>query len=61
MADAIATFFTATDAAAVDVLRPRNPNLLLTGTASAAANTDITGVAVSNPAAAPIANLLTNR
>ena len=31
VADAIATFFTATDAAAVDVLRPRNPNLLLTG------------------------------
>ena len=60
VADAIATFFTATDAAAVDVLRPRNPNLLLTGTASAAANTDITGVAVSNPAAAPIANLLRN-
>ena len=60
VADAIATFFTATDAAAVDVLRPRNPNLLLTGTAAAAATTDITGVAVSNPAGAAIADLLTN-
>ncbi len=60
VADAVATFFTATDAVAVDVLRPRNPNLLLTGTASAAAVTDITGVAVSNPAGAAIGDVLTN-
>lgn len=58
VADAIATFFSATEAAAVDVLRPRNPALLLTGTASPAVPSDITGVAVTTPAVVPLANLL---
>lgn len=58
VADVIASFVTATEAAAVDVLRPRNPGVLLTGTASTATPTKITGLAPSTPAGMPSGSLL---
>ena len=60
VADAIGSFVTATQAAAVDVLRPRNPSVLVTGTASNATRTQITGAAVSTPAGAGLGTLLVN-
>ena len=58
VADAIATFFTATDPAAVDVIRTRNPQLLLTGTAAPSPVGTITAVAVGTPAGAALNTVL---